>query len=228
MATAIKIRSVLTFGYCRRIEKKFTFSIPEPIVEIIITYQPCIDSCILDTVELQSKFFEYVLEKKFVFKKNAGEYIRRIFNAKTDGFSAQHFHAKCDGIKNTLTIAISEHGNIYGGFASIAWQSQHDNTYLMDETAFIFQLQNKMDTNITEPIVYELKNKNDTYAVIQYIDHGPSFGAGCDIWITNQCNVNRTNHCCPHSFDIPDNKFLAGSSKFNIINYEVFQILNLK
>ena len=41
-----------------------------------------------------------------------------IYQATSDGFQASNFHAKADGIANTLTIVKTTNENIFGGYTA--------------------------------------------------------------------------------------------------------------
>ena len=86
-----------------------------------------------------------------------------------DGFKASDFHAKCDGIANTLTVTKSKNGNVFGGFTEKAWNSRGVN--VTDPSAFIFSLVNK-DENPFKVIC----SNSGQYAICCSADLGPVFG----------------------------------------------------
>ena len=49
-----------------------------------------------------------------------------LYRASQNSFSAAKFHEKCDGMKNTLTILITEYDKIIGGYTPVAWKSSGD------------------------------------------------------------------------------------------------------
>ncbi len=63
------------------------------------------------------------------------------YRASRDGFKATYFHAKCDGVPNTLTVIKSTHGNIFGGFTEKPWTSVE--CVVSDHKAYIFSLVNQ-------------------------------------------------------------------------------------
>ena len=82
------------------------------------------------TVEEDFNFFNKKLAK--------GKNLKLIFRMTRDGSESGTFHNMCDHIKNTITLVMSEDGNIFGGFASIPWTSELG--YKKDEKAYLFSL----------------------------------------------------------------------------------------
>jgi hypothetical protein len=50
-----------------------------------------------------------------------------------DGWNASDFHRKCDYQGATLTVIKSSAGKVFGGFASVSWQSKTDDWHTKDE-----------------------------------------------------------------------------------------------
>jgi hypothetical protein len=48
--------------------------------------------------------------------------LQLIFKGSRDGFKSGDFHRMCKEKPNTLSVVESEHGSIFGGFASLAWR----------------------------------------------------------------------------------------------------------
>jgi hypothetical protein len=48
--------------------------------------------------------------------------LQLIFKGSRDGFKSDDFHRMCKDKLNTLSVVESEHGSIFGGFASLAWR----------------------------------------------------------------------------------------------------------
>jgi hypothetical protein len=62
------------------------------------------------------------------------------YRASRDGFGADDFHAKCDGVAHTVTLIKSAAGNVFGGFTDTAWSSTSECEY--SPKTFIFSLVN--------------------------------------------------------------------------------------
>jgi len=148
------------------------------------------------------------------------------YRATRDGFTAQNFHSKCDGIANTLTVIKSEHGNIFGGFTEKAWKST--NGGCADPKSFIFSLVNKDN----KP--FKAVFTNSEYAINCHSYFGPIFGSG-DIHIMSSSNSNRRSFSYfGNSYEHADYQFgtekaktiLAGSHYFQTHEIEVFVLIN--
>ncbi len=48
-----------------------------------------------------------------------------IYRASRDGFTAEHFHRRCDGYGPIMTVIRSLNGFIFGGFTTVPWTSSH-------------------------------------------------------------------------------------------------------
>lgn len=83
-----------------------------------------------------------------------------------DGWDVSDFHRKCDNQGATLTVMKSSAGKVFGGFASISWQSISGGDWGRDEESFIYS----MDLKTTyRPTDYDMALYLDK-------DYGPSFG----------------------------------------------------
>ena len=149
-----------------------------------------------------------------------------IYQASKDGFGAKDFHGKCDGKDKTLTIIKTTNNFIFGGYTEASWSSLKQ--WINDPKAFIFSLVNSSKTKI------KINNSESSHAIYGGSDCGPSFGRGCDIYISNDSNKNSqsySNLC--HTYQHPQytngsneaNNFLAGSYNFQTSEIEVYQKL---
>ncbi|KAK0180222.1 hypothetical protein PV327_005887 [Microctonus hyperodae] len=123
---------------------------------------------------------------------------RLIYRASMNGYSAAAFHRHCDGIAPTFTIALGTRGEICGGFSDVAWdKTSAKGHYILSEKAFIFTLTNNQDV---PPTKYDLVKK--PFALCYHPELGPIFGAGADLLIANNCNVNKESYSnLPHTYD---------------------------
>jgi hypothetical protein len=67
--------------------------------------------------------------------------LQLLYKVSRDGFESYDFHRKCKDKPNTLIIVESEHGNVFGGFTSLAWRK--DGGWKPDEKAWLFSLTHK-------------------------------------------------------------------------------------
>jgi len=149
-----------------------------------------------------------------------------IYRASRDGFEANKFHTKCDNKSKTLIIIKSTNGYVFGGYTEKSWNHSGGlfSDAKNDPNSFIFSLINKNQ----RPIKLKWSQK---YAIYCHTMCGPVFGGGSDLSIADQSNVNTDSYSnlgC--SFTHPDyayesneaKSFLAGSSKFQVSEIEVY------
>ena len=114
---------------------------------------------------------------------------KRIYKGSRDGFQPQHFHHTCDGQRNTLTIIQSREGYLFGGYTSVAWDSQ--NQHICDPQAFIFTLVNPWSIS---PTRYSIQPDRQSNAIRGNSSCGPIFGYS-DICVNSvkQCSFGFPN-----------------------------------
>ena len=154
---------------------------------------------------------------------------RLLYRGSRDGFDADDFHSKCDGHTNTLTIyQASATSFIFGGFASVDWESSYYGYYKTDPNAFLFSLTN--DDN--KPSKMKINSSQTHQALHCYSDFGPSFGAGGDIVILDNANTTMDSYSnlgltykhSQYAFETHEaQSFLAGSYYFQLSEIEVYQ-----
>ncbi|XP_055534431.1 uncharacterized protein LOC129723949 [Wyeomyia smithii] len=147
---------------------------------------------------------------------------RLVYRASTNGFTAASFHRHCDGIAPLFIVALGSQGAISGGFTDVAFaKTNRKGGYIHSEKAFLFAL----NYNNDPPTKYDIIKK--PYAICYHPDCGPIFGAGADLLISNNCNINMESYSnFPHSYDGPNASFgnLFGDYNFSIADYEVFTL----
>ena len=173
-----------------------------------------IDSLILSNTNLIKNFL-------FLCEITAYPKWNLIYRASRDGFEAAKFHSKCDNKPNTLIVIKSTNGNIFGGYTEQSWSGSGFKT---DSNAFIFSLIN-----------LDNKPKKIKWSRNQAIgcstSHGPIFGAGHDLFISDKSNTissslsNLCNSYIHPEYEYKSNgakSFLAGSYNFQVSDIEVY------
>ena len=149
-------------------------------------------------------------------KKYFNQNIRKfelLYQASIDGFGEDNFHKKCDGIKNTIVLIITDKNRIFGGFTELEWDNYSG--YKEGNKGFIF--------SINDNKIYYNKSK---FAIYCKSHLEPQFVDGFSIY--SFYNEN-------HGYDLTTYKndefntegkeeALAGEFKFKIKDYAVFQI----
>ena len=150
-----------------------------------------------------------------------GQKFQLRYRASEHGFSSDDFHAKCDGIKNTLSIIKSANNNIFGGYTGAAWNCS--NYYIYDTNSFIFSWMNKSN----DP--FKANCTVNKHSIVGNESNGPIFGGACDFLISSDSNTNQdscSNFGHTYNHGTYDNTILAGSRNFQTTEIEVYEKLN--
>jgi hypothetical protein len=154
---------------------------------------------------------------------------RLIYRGTRDGFGGKDFHRHCDGHKHTLTVILTKHGYVFGGYTPIEWESpigwkqKCDNTL----TSFLFTLKNPHQT---AALKFPLQENRKQFAIYCCSSYGPTFG-GYDIYVCDKCDVNGGSYT--HNFGetylntsaLDRRTLFTGESKFFVKEIEVFEII---
>ena len=167
---------------------------------------------------LESKEIRYLT--KILPKELKNNKYELLFRATRDGFQASTFHSKCDNRGETISIIQSTNNHIFGGYTSKPWSGI--SKYVRDEKAFIFLLRSTQG-NVPQKWT---PTKVPGCATYHHTGKGPTFGGGHDLCIGDNCNTSKASYAnLGYSYDAPqDQNLLAGSYKFNVKDYEVWQI----
>jgi len=130
----------------------------------------------------------------------------------TDG--AGYFHSYCNGKSPTLSLIRTTKGYRFGGFTTVSWSSRGG--YANDQNAFLFSLDFKE----------QYLSNDGVNAVYDHSSYGPSFGAGNDFRIDNQCSQNYNSVCnYPYSYYGTRQRGLTGGvNQFKVSEIEVYKI----
>ena len=156
--------------------------------------------------------------------KLIGKEFKLLYQASRDGFNAASFHAMCDHLPRTLTVIQTTKGFIFGGYTSIEWDGTK--SWKADPSAFLFSL-----VNISQPQLMPVK-AGDAHSIYCHPSHGPIFGAGHSIHISNNSNTTTVSYSnlCRQSYDftlfddVTNDQLLAGSRNFQTSEIEVYQL----
>lgn len=158
-----------------------------------------------------------------------------LYSATRDGFGANIFHQKCDNRGPTLVVIKSANGYLFGGYASVPWDSSATNKKAKD--SYLFTLTNPHNIAPTKYLCNTYQENEGYYEEGPYYqvtynpNCGPVFGNYSDISITN--NANSNNKSCtgfPNSYKDTTghhqgaNTF-TGARNFVVADYEVFQVV---
>jgi hypothetical protein len=113
-------------------------------------------------------------------------------------------------------------GEISGGFTDVAFtKTNRKGGYIHGERCFLFALSSQQAN--FQVAKFDVVKK--PYSICYYKDCGPIFGAGADLLIANNCNVNTDSYSnLPHSYDGPIQTTLFEDYNFKVQEYEVFTL----
>ncbi|RGB40520.1 TLD-domain-containing protein [Rhizophagus diaphanus] len=135
-----------------------------------------------------------------------------IYRASLERFSINKFHKCCDNKGPTVVvIKVRKSGEIIGGYNPLDWRSDHKH---QASDSFLFSLFSL--TNGVIPILSRISSKNE--AIIWCKDKGPCFGFQ-DLWIRSSSRFGKSKQ---KSYE----KKIIDSETFNIVEYEVFQVID--
>ena len=112
---------------------------------------------------------------------------------------------------------MSDKQRLFGGFTKANWDAQQHGKYSVDNEAFLIQFNERI----------KLKHKNNgTNAICNNNSYMSIFGDGHYICIFDQANTSSNSSCnLGSAFEFPqgkDNTWLAGSSNFKVLEFEVY------
>lgn len=152
-----------------------------------------------------------------------------VFRASQYDFSASEFHRICDGLAPLYIVILGPKGEVCGGFTDVPWTlppaSQpvvsNKGRYIASDRAFLFTLVD--GHGHVSPQRFDITKK--TFGICYHLECGPIFGAGADLYVSDQCHVNMDSYSnLPHSYDgedaSPDS--LMGDYNFSVLEYEVY------
>jgi len=158
---------------------------------------------------------------------NAKQNFKLLYKASVHGFESKVFHANCDGKGETITIAKSENGYIFGGYNPNSWKSSAKGEFENCFAAWIFSLTNPKN----KP--FKAKTLHPAYAIYHHDNHLPTFGTnGHDIALLNNCNTAKNGACLGQSYKLPNFispgkdaiLFMTGQDTFKVSDVEVFTL----
>ncbi|XP_012229834.1 uncharacterized protein [Linepithema humile] len=184
--------------------------------------QPRVNSCLFfpgSQILSRDKIgFQRILNQWYGVPKQSW---RLLYRASSHGYSAASFHRHCDNASPTFVILMGMRGEICGGFSDVSWGKTHSKVqYVSSERSFLFTLANTKDI---PPTKFDIIKKS--FAICPHPDIGPIFGAGADLLISNNCNVNKDSYTnLPHSYDgeHASSTLLMSDYHFSVVDYEVF------
>ncbi len=163
-------------------------------------------STVVENNEEKKQIFNWI-NPSFKFKT------KLLYRYSIDGDSSHKFNEKYDGKGPTITLVKTDKGFRFEEYTSTSWNSIGH--FQKDNTAFIFSLNKNQKYNV----------KNENKAIFGGNINGPVFGFN-EIFIRNNCKTKGGICSDPRSYNFSFAGELSGGEKFNVIDYEVFSLIN--
>ena len=155
-------------------------------------------------------------------------HLKCLYRASIDGFESKQFHHLCDHKAPLIVVVQSDNNAVFGGYTSKPYGGS--NRFISDNDSFLFLLRN--GNNVPER---SMNNENIICFPVMFArcaiqnaeTNGPTFGTG-DLTIYDKCNESAKNICeLGEAYKQVGNvKYLAGSKRFRVIDYEIFTVIN--
>ncbi|XP_033754699.1 interferon-induced protein 44-like [Pecten maximus] len=146
-----------------------------------------------------------------------------LYKISRDGCNAKTFHSYCDNKGPTVTVLYNTDYSVYGGYASVSWNSK--GTYSTDPKAFLF----KLEYNGSEEPVMFPNITNGTNAIFGSSSYGPTFGNGNDLCCFTE-TVSKSGSTFPlngNTSGLGNNYSLKGENYNSVMNGHL-QVMDLE
>ncbi|MEH6538425.1 MAG: HYR domain-containing protein, partial [Psychroserpens sp.] len=141
-----------------------------------------------------------------------------LFTKTVDGSTASTFHSLCDGIPNTLFVARTTDGRIFGGYNEGVWNGSQQGYVNNLTNNFLFSVTNQ--TKHTQGGQY---GGTGSYSIYNRSDYGPTFGGGHDLVIYNNLTNGYSN--LGHSYECVNGTYGSTDCRDNLAgSYNGWQI----
>jgi hypothetical protein len=158
-----------------------------------------------------------------------------LWRGSRDGFDTPHFHTRCDGHVNTLTLIQDVGGFVFGGFTPVPWESRvwngkdggEHNCWKGDDSlkSFLFTLANPHNIPARK---FALKGEMKQYALFCASDRGPwFFGMGYLDSANPDANTRSytdLDQAYTNGTGLVGKTVFTGSEHFRVKEIEVFEI----
>ena len=168
-----------------------------------------------------------VLEGKLFEWCKTGDF-ELLYRGTRDGFGADYFHRTCDNKGKTLVLIKNSSGHIFGGFASVSWESPSSWKYKEASGSFLFTLTNMHGI---QPTKFPLINEDDGYAIHHDKNWGPAFGSGHDFYISSGSSTSTSlSSSFPSTYNDTTGKGYSifssstNNNHFQVQEIEVFRV----
>nr|CAG8585882.1 12022_t:CDS:2 [Entrophospora candida] len=180
--------------------------------------------------------------KQQIYRRSPSHKFKLLLRGSRDDFTAKTFHNLCDNKGATVVVMKdSITGEIIGGYNPVGWTGGFYGNWIMTDKSFIFKLASSSSSistsgtttnrvqnllaqeNNNNPKISRIIPKNSKMAIFCADIRGPCFG-GNDLCMSNMNNLNKD---CTSNLTYYDSDVIK-SNKFDVLDYEVFQVVRKK
>jgi hypothetical protein len=172
-----------------------------------------------------------------IFAEFRGKRFSLLWRGTRHGFGCADFHSRCDDHANTMTVILDTHGNVFGGFTPVEWESSsllkedddeqlHGDYWKADDSlrSFLFTLENPHNIPARR---FALKAQEKGWAIYCASGLGPVLGNG--IAVHDNCNADTYNFTSlgvyyTNDTGLDGRTVFTGSYDFQVKEIEVFEI----
>jgi len=140
-----------------------------------------------------------------------------LFRMSRDGTSTAAFHKACDGFAPIFIVIKATNGYIATAYTNVPYTSRFVDNYVAAAPGsnWLNNLWNGSSTSLTK--YYNTSNPNGS--LYDYEGHGPTFGYGHDMYLTNPMTTVYSN---PNTYTIPSSSTLFGGNGVSVSDIEVY------
>ncbi|GBC02603.1 hypothetical protein RclHR1_04700005 [Rhizophagus clarus] len=147
---------------------------------------------------------------------------RLLLRGTRDGFTSQKFHELCDNKGATIVLMrVANTNQIIGGYNPVSWQGGLFGKWIKTSDSFIFNIGEGIDLN--QAVLSRIHQDHYSMALFCADVRGPSFGCH-DLWMPNFSNLS-LKCTSRHSYYVNQ---IIDTTKFNVEEYEVFQVFDVR
>lgn len=160
-----------------------------------------------------------------------GKEFRLLYRGSEDGMHAKAFHLGCDGMGPTLTLVQSKNGFVFGGYASVSWDSVGG--YTRAPGSFMFSVIGPYGAVTHFPAMEGWEGT----AIYRGAEYGPHFPGGmavrCDATLGPEGVFDQESYCAIAAGKEYEDVLgrgkasLTGTEYWTPVEVEVFEVVGL-
>ena len=145
-----------------------------------------------------------------------------LYRASRDGYNAASFHSRCNGQSPIFVVIKSTSGYIGTVYTSVPFSSANTWVYAAPGTSWLNNLESSSGVLSTMKAFNTASPQN---TMLDYQNYGPTFGAGHDLYVNNDCLVANSCSCNPGSYVGFTSSTMFGSSVWAVSEMEIYLVV---